>query len=90
VFKLLNKGVLQGVYTLTGEKSNLSKKEMIAIIYKTNKPLFEEVFALTLGQKKPKNTVVQLMLNHGTPRDEDIRKLPQGKLDQVLEHDLGL
>jgi hypothetical protein len=90
IHKLLNNGNMAEIHSLTGERSRLTKRAMIDAISKSKRPLFEDVFASTLALKKPRPGVIQLLLDYGSPRDEDLHLLAQSRLDQVLERDLGL
>jgi len=90
VDKLLNKGAFQAIQTLTGISSYLTKEAMVKAIADEDQGLFQDVFALTLARKKPKTSIIKMLLKEGTPRHEDLEKLPDSQLDQVLERDLGL
>lgn len=90
VDKLLNRGAFQATQSLTGIFSYLTKEAMVKAIADEDQELFQDVFALALARKKPKASIIKMLLKEGTPRHEDLEKLPDSHLDQVLERDLGL
>ena len=71
--------------------SYLAEKKNIAKTLSLHDPdVFDHLFALILSEKKPKKSLVDIMLPYGRPPNELIRKLSSKHQDTLFAADLGL
>jgi hypothetical protein len=68
----------------------IDKRGLMHIVKKNLPNLFDQVFDAILNLKKPKVSVIDELLKFGNPSPDKLNRLPETKLAQVLERDLGL